>query len=316
MAPTHLRLLKTLLAAGAAAALQPAHAVVSIEVVFDDPAALYGAYYGDIQRNLVAAGDDWLSHFSAPASNTVLTVSVGFVAINTANGGSVSSSFVRSQAGINIFEQGAAAELRTGIDPNGTAADISFNIGINGYLQTELWFDPTPANLNDDVVPANKTDARSVLLHEFGHALGFNGWRNGSTGALPGDYASTFDAYTALTSTPAGNLVVFTGPAAVALYGGAVPITAGNYTHLGNNLPLAGVDLIPDLMNGVVYYRGSRYTISALDLAILQDVGLPVTAVPEPAGAALLLAGLGVVAWAARVGKRRQAAAGACTGSA
>ena len=58
-----------------------------------------------------------------------------------------------------------------------------------------------------------------------------------------------------------------TGPAAEALYGGAVPITFGNNFHIGNSPPRPGDDafLVPDLMNGVVFYRGMSYGISPLD---------------------------------------------------
>ena len=49
-------------------------------------------------------------------------------------------------------------------------------------------------------------------------------------------------------------------------------------------------------MNGVVFYRGTRYDISALDLAILRDTGLAVAAAPEPTSTALLLGGLGLLA--------------------
>jgi len=274
-----------------------AHAAVSFDVVFNDPGQLYGSYYADITRNIVAAGDEWTSYFELPASNTTLTVNVGFASIATANGGSTFSSYLSTnQDGLNIYEQGAANKLKTGLDENGAAADVTFNIGIDGYLQNELWFDPTPADLSDDVVPFDQTDARSVFLHEFGHALGFNGWRDGVTGNLPGNYASVFDALTTLS----GDTLVFTGANAQALYGGPVPITLGNYTHLGNNDPLPGSNLISDLMNGVVYYRGSRYTISELDLAIMKDVGLPVitTSVPEPESYALVFAGLAVARWA------------------
>lgn len=288
-----------------------AQASVSFQVLFDDAAALYGGYHGAIERTVVSAGRSWVSNFSQPAADTVLTVKIAFANVSTANGGSLTSFSLGSSGGLNLLEQGAATELRTGIDPNGSTPDIQINIGINGYLQNELWFDPTPDNPADDVVPINRTDARSVMLHELGHAFGFNGWRNGSTGALPGDYLSTFDAQVALTSTAAGNLLVFTGAAAQAVYGGPVPITFGNYSHIGNNAPRAGADLIPDLMNGVVYQRGTRYSISALDLAMMLDAGLPVlAAVPEPGSLALWCAGLvGVVAWAslARPAQRRQA---------
>jgi hypothetical protein len=51
---------------------------------------------------------------------------------------------------------------------------------------------------------------------------------------------------------------------------------------------------VPDLMNGVVFDRGVRAGISALDLAMLSDTGLPVTltAVPEPGVAMLLCVGV------------------------
>ena len=59
-------------------------------------------------------------------------------------------------------------------------------------------------------------------------------------------------------------------------------MTYGNSTHLGNDVPRPGSDLIPDLMNGVVFVRGDRYDISPLDLAIISDTGLAVNTIPEP----------------------------------
>jgi hypothetical protein len=69
-----------------------------------------------------------------------------------------------------------------------------------------------------------------------------------------------------------------------------VPLTYGNYHHFGNADPRPGSDLIPDLMNGVVFFRGQRYNISPLDLALLADVGVPV---PEPT--ALTIVSIGIV---------------------
>jgi hypothetical protein len=54
-------------------------------------------------------------------------------------------------------------------------------------------------------------------------------------------------------------------------------------------------------MNGNVFYRGRRYTISALDAAIAADLGL-VVAVPEPSTMAIFCASL-VGFWFA--GRRR-----------
>ncbi|WP_201492145.1 hypothetical protein [Rubrivivax sp. A210] len=291
--------LLSLLACTAAAG--PAHADARIEVVFDDPGSSWTAYYADIQRITVAAGNAWVDSFQSTASGAALTVKIGFDNIATANGRSATSAWTgHSSGGIALYQQGAAHELLTGLDPNGAAADIEVNLGIAGYLQGELWFDPAPALRLADV-PLDRTDAMSVLLHEFGHALGFNGWRNGVTGALPGAYQSTFDAL--VYPAPSGPGLVFNGSRALGLYGQALPLTWGNYGHLGN--AQESDDLLPDLMNGVAFYRGTRYAISTLDLAILSDLGLPMlaaaqplllSAVPEPAAAALWLGGLALLA--------------------
>ena len=289
-------LLPAAIAVAATAATAP-----RIEVVFVDPAASYSAYYADLQRTTVAAGQSWSQHFAGDFSGVELTVSIQFAALATSSGRSLGSGyFGATGSGLTLREQGAAHELRTGVDVNGALPDIEFTIGAIGYLQSELWFDPDPLRRSAPV-PDDRTDAMSVLLHEWGHALGFNGWMDGSTGALAGGYASTYDALVVPQAGPAGTTLVFQGTQAMSVYGAAVPLTFGNHAHVGNSGDHGGADLLPDLMNGEFFYRGTRYEVSALDLAMLADVGLPVVvAVPEPATTALLLAGLGVVGFAAR----------------
>jgi len=71
----------------------------------------------------------------------------------------------------------------------------------------------------------------------------------------------------------------------------------GNIYHVGN-LSGPGADLVTypaDLMNGVVFYRGTSPNISALDVAIAADLGL-VIAVPEPSPIAIFCVSL-VVFW-------------------
>jgi hypothetical protein len=77
---------------------------------------------------------------------------------------------------------------------------------------------------------------------------------------------------------PNGDNLFFTGPAAEAVYGGPVPVTYGLPNHIGNRAPRPGPDLIPDLVNGVVFLHGKRYFISNLDFAVVKDVGIPVRA--------------------------------------
>ena len=296
-----LRLKATLCSLLICAAAGPAAAQIS--VVFDDPGSSYSAYYADLQRLTVAAGSAWTDHFALPQGGADITVQISFATIATSSGGSLASAWVATgSSGQALFEQGAAFEWRTGVDANGAAPDVQINIGSSGYLQNELWFDPDPLRLASSV-PADRIDAFSVLLHEWGHAFGFNGWLDGSSGLAPGNYGSTFDALVSPEQGAAGTTLVFSGALARSLHGGAVPLTFGSYAHLGNSGTRDGAGLIPDLMNGEGFNRGTRYEISALDLAIMADIGLPMAAVgnvPEPGPAALLLAGLWAVVWVAR----------------
>lgn len=273
-----------------ALSVNPAFATVMYTVTIDDPANLFLAYHAPIVSNVLAAGARW-SHFLV--GDATIDLQIGFSGIPTAEGSSVTTGFVGTIGTLNVFEQGAAAEVRTGIDPNGPGSpDGVITIGTN-YLVNDLAFDLHPA-VPSGPIPAGKIDAVSVFLHEIGHVLAFNGFRSGFDGSLPGNFESTFDAYT----TFDGTNLFFNGPKATALYGQPVPLTFGNYPHLGNAAPLPGSDLIPDLMNGVQLDRDTRYDISLLDLDILCDVGVPGTTcqgpvVPEPS--TWLLFGSGLV---------------------
>ena len=252
---------------------------VSFSVTFVDPGGSHAALQPDIRRLVLAAGADWARYLRTPAGVTpAIEVQVEFGDNTTVNGASATSAFVATRDGYNVFEQGMAAEIRTGTDPNGAAPDVVIRFG-DAYLRDELWFDPDPfARLA--VVPDDRTDAYSAILHELGHALGFEGWRDYATGSLPlpagahGAYRSTWDEH--IVVEPDATFF-FTGPAAQARYGAPVPLTSGNINHLGNDAPGFGAELLPDLMNGVEFYRGYRYFISTIDVAVMQDIGVPLT---------------------------------------
>ena len=263
-----------MLACLSALAVESSSATPTFSLYFtNDASGQFTAYYPALSNNILAAANNWAQYF--PTSNNVsILIEVQFMDSATflSSGFSVTSHFVTTTNGTNIYEQGAGAQIRTG-GPSGSTPDIRFEIGTN-YLVNTLWFDPNPT-VRSDPVPANKTDSMSVCIHELCHAFAFNGWMNGTNGSLPG-YESTFDQWVRFNGTN----FYFYGPRAQSVYGRPVPITYGDPFHVGNNPPRPGSDLIGDLMNGVVFTNGTRYYISGLDLAMMADTGLPIVSPP------------------------------------
>lgn len=240
-------------------------------------------FKADLSSNITSALGLWTRHLAGGAAleiEVVLTDSTP-----RAGGYSMTSGFVRSQGPHHVFEQGVAYEIRTGIDPNGNAPDLRILIN-EEYLREELWFDPEPT-LRSTPVLDSRTDAVSVFAHEVGHVLAFNGWWNEPLARWHRDFGSPWD----LATYDDGSLRYFTGTRAMSLYGSPVPVTAGNNWHIGNSVG-PGSDLLDDLMNGLSFKRGTRYDVSALDLAMLADMGIALETVPEPSTVLLLAAGL------------------------
>jgi hypothetical protein len=110
---------------------------------------------------------------------------------------------------------------------------------------TYPWFlDPTPEDASD--LPSDMADFLNVAVHELGHALGLG----------------TLGAFNALISEQ-----TFVGPKAMELYGGPVPMEADG--HLQEDLTYDGQ--YPIMESGTAL--GQRKTITALDLAMLEDIG-------------------------------------------
>ena len=245
---------------------QTAPAAINYNLTFADPTGPYSSYYPSIIVALQAAGTEWNKRLVGSGNLEIEIVMEP--SIPTADCSSLSSGFVRNDGTRDIFEQGAAYEIRTGIDPNGSDPDIRLRIG-TAYLTNELWFDPDP-QARTAPIPANHIDAISVFTHELGHAFVFTGWMNAMTGQLPPNYMSTFDA----NANFDGNNIFLNGSGSVARYGHPVPVTYGNYGHIGNLAPRPGSDLLLDMMNGVYYYYQQRYFISPVDLEIFKDCGV------------------------------------------
>jgi len=258
---------------------------VTWDVTFDDPGQAHSGYYAEIRATLLAAGADWSRYF--PTSNAAIQLSVKFADLSgniLAQASSATSVLYQKQGNLEIREMSVPHEIRTGADANGAQADAVITLDAD-KLSSDMWFDPTPTNRDDEMVPSYQEDAYSIFLHEMGHCLGFDGWRDWTTGALPANYESRFDQ---LVSMAPDGTPYFNGPAAKAAYfNQPVPLTYSNLFHLGNDTygtgkgaGRPGADLANDLMNGLYSQFGQRYRISWMDLAVLQDIGLPASQVP------------------------------------
>lgn len=246
---------------------------VTTEVTFNDPAGTYAAFYAPIASNVKAGMNNWTASLPQNLTVRVVVRFTGDGAGGPSTGRSVTNAYFHKDGGRNVYMEGLAAKL-TGLIPAGnTAPDVDIYVN-PGSLASELWFDPQP-DARTAAVPGDKTDAVSLFTSLLGHALGFNGFYDQTTHTLPGDYVSAFDEQ--IVSSGSGFL--FDGSSAAAVYGGPVPLYSGYLYSLGNRAPQPGSNLLGDVMNGVALARGQRYSVSALDRAILKDTGLDLPAV-------------------------------------
>jgi hypothetical protein len=232
-----------------------------------DEEGLVPSYHTALLLNLQAAIENWGRYIKGLG-----TIEVELVIDHSEipSGGSKVSAEIGSVDNITVYREGVAHELLTGIDPNGNDADAIIYIGAE-YLKQWFWLDPNPFKRTGNV-PSDKEDILSTLMHEFGHALGMNGWK-GADGVLPGEYQSVYDSHIVIQN---GN-PYFTGAAVAGLYGGLLPLsnplvdmnTVHHYGHEPDDMLDYG------LMEGNTYFfTGRRYYIDNIDLAIMKDLGL------------------------------------------
>jgi hypothetical protein len=232
-----------------------------------DPGNILGTRATLFKSNLAQAGKLWALHFNSKASLQVkVTVQQSYS--NTANGESVMKVYIgKTASGLNIAEEGAAYELRTGIDPNGTDPDISIIVDPD-YINNELTLDPQPT-VRTAPIPPNHEDAVSVFMHELGHAVGYNGYLPTKTSVAPAGWTGVYDKFIYV---DANKKFWYNGPKGKAAYGGQkIPLANETNYHMGNEL--SGT-LAFSLMPGFFIYQ-HRYNVDSLVIAVLQDLGLP-----------------------------------------
>ncbi len=232
---------------------------MQVTATFEDPTGRFAAQADLMVKNAIAGFNLWAPALAESAGSIEIRFHIVTGYADRGGGRSVVSVNTGSNGGVNYVDQGAAFELRTGIDPNGDAPDIEVFFDAD-YLAANYWINP----LTGALAPSNKNDLVQVIAHEIGHALGFNGFA--ADEAHANSFASRFDQLVVHQNGQA----YFSGANAVALNGGLIPLTANNMFHVGHG----GDELASDLMNGTSFAFGSGYTISQLDIAMLSDMGM------------------------------------------
>lgn len=173
-----------------------------------------------------------------------------------------SGAMVNTPSAVSSYDHGAnvcsefQAECITGVDANGSLADA--NVYINTAYLSKM-------NLSTTSGPSSSQfDLTSILEHEMLHALGFEGYLGTSSSS---SYSTAFDKCVQMIN---GN-PYFVGANAEAVYGGAVPLAPAS---AGQGSAYYHVNVAGDLMNDSIA-PGQTKTISALDLAMLKDIGIP-----------------------------------------
>jgi hypothetical protein len=231
-------------------------------VSFSNPEAVSDPTRLLVQTNIVAAFDLWAQGLFSTATIEIEVLFKAGMGTALATGGSITSAFIRTVDGDNLFQSGAAYELLTGIDKTLAGADIRMTIDLDDINEGRFFFDPTPT-VSEETISTRQVDFVSVAAHEIGHGLGFNGWlvQNGLQDAAL-DYESVFDHFLQLSN---GDIAFF-GRQAVALNNGPVILRSGAHLSEANR----GDDLMDP-----VAPAGGRISVSSLDFAILGDIGVP-----------------------------------------
>lgn len=233
--------------------------MTALTVNYTAPLGPYAAQYGAVTTALNQAFNAWMSHFDAPAGAVSINVSFATLGANdVASGGPGKFVQVGTSGSKTLYMSGFGAEIATGAALSATARSGVLNIDAS-------WFKTEFAN-----PAANTVEIQRVLQHEIGHMLGFIGFTTtGSKGPIqPTTYTTAFDNDLSF----AGTAEFFSGPNAIAAYGGAVRMDYATAVHT----------YVPNQAS-LMSYLDQATTIQPLDTAVLRDTGLPILSAHEVA---------------------------------
>ncbi len=214
-----------------------------------------GSNLANVEANVKTALDNIGQYVSSktPFNLQVLTEQTTPKTLAETNATMISTTYENSVSQTTAFLADAISQVNT----NGGTFDATLYINLANLSQ--MSFDGTPT--------ASEYDLTSILTHEILHGLAFTGNLE-TTGGL----TTPYDALV----TMQNNLPVFTGSHAEAANGNnPVPLDSAN---AGDGSAYYHVAMVNDLMSDS-FGKGEVRTISALDVAMLQDMGLTIVGV-------------------------------------
>ncbi len=214
-----------------------------------------GSNLANVEANVKTALDNIGQYVSSktPFNLQVLTEQTTPKTLAETNATMISTTNENSVSQTTAFLADAISQVNT----NGGTFDATLYINLANLSQ--MSFDGTPT--------ASEYDLTSILTHEILHGLAFTGNLE-TTGGL-------ISPYDALVKTQ-NNLPVFTGSHAEAVNGNnPVPLDSAS---AGDGSAYYHVAIANDLMSDSLG-KGVVRTISALDVAMLQDMGLTIVGV-------------------------------------
>lgn len=157
-------------------------------------------------------------------------------------------------------------EMKTGVDSNGSAADVGLTIylGEDGTLRNHgapVWLDPNPGAKPVAAVPAQTHDFISIALYEVLHAIAF-------------DHANVPSSTLGQHVVQRNGAFYFEGKTLTELLGGPLAFDEAGRVISAQTPAYA----VSGMMSDVGNYEQNRWDIGRIELAVMKDLGFDVHA--------------------------------------